>query len=61
MAWFTVDNVAEVPSPALLVYPDRAARNVRRAIEIAGGVGRLRPHLKTSKLAEKDLMQTRGW
>ena len=52
MAWYTVDNAAEVPSPALLVYPDRAARNIRRAIDIARGAGRLRPHLKTSKLPE---------
>lgn len=52
MAWYTVDNVADVPSPALLVYPDRAARNIRHAIDIAGDVRRLRPHLKTSKLPE---------
>lgn len=52
MSWYTVDNVAEVPSPALLVYPDRAEQNIRRAIEIAGDVRRLRPHLKTSKLPE---------
>ena len=52
MAWYTVDNVAEVPSPALLVYPDRAAQNIQRAIDIAGDVRRLRPHLKTSKLPE---------
>jgi D-serine deaminase-like pyridoxal phosphate-dependent protein len=52
MAWYTVDNVAEVPSPALLVYPDRAAENIRHAIDIAGDVRRLRPHLKTSKLPE---------
>ena len=30
MAWYIVDNVAEVPSPALLVYPDRVAQNIRR-------------------------------
>src|SRR5689334_14743614 len=52
MAWYTVDNVAEIPSPALLVYPDRAEQNIRQAIAIAGDARRLRPHLKTSKLPE---------
>src|SRR5689334_18868638 len=52
MAWYAVDNVAEIPSPALLVYPDRAEENIRQAIAIAGGARRLRPHLKTSKLPE---------
>ena len=50
--WYTVDNVADIPSPALLVYPDRVERNIRRMIEIAGGVERLRPHMKTNKLRE---------
>ena len=52
MPWYTVENVAEVPSPALLVYPDRVEQNIRRMIEIAGGVARLRPHMKTNKLRE---------
>ena len=50
--WYTVTNVAEVPSPALLVYPDRVEENIRRMIRTAGGVGRLRPHMKTNKLPE---------
>ena len=52
MAWYTVENVADIPSPALLVYPDRVDQNIRRMIEIAGGVERLRPHMKTNKLRE---------
>jgi D-serine deaminase-like pyridoxal phosphate-dependent protein len=52
MTWYTVDNVTEIPSPALLVYPERAEQNIRHAIEIVGDVRRLRPHLKTSKLPE---------
>ena len=50
MPWYTVENVDDIPSPALLVYPDRVERNIRRMIEIAGGVARLRPHMKTNKL-----------
>lgn len=50
--WFTVQNAGAVPSPALLLYPDRIRENIRRMIRVAGGTSRLRPHLKTHKLAE---------
>jgi D-serine deaminase-like pyridoxal phosphate-dependent protein len=50
--WFELRNVIEVASPALLVYPDRVEENVRRMIAMAGGVERLRPHMKTHKLPE---------
>ena len=55
--WFEVSNVAEIDSPALLIYPDRAEENVRRMIAIAGGPERVRPHVKTHKLAELVRMQ----
>ena len=55
--WFTVANVHEVPSPSLLVYPGRVEENVRRMIAIAGGVERLRPHMKTHKMAEMIRLQ----
>src|SRR5262249_15549379 len=50
--WFDLNNAAEVPSPALLVYPDRIEENIRRMIGIAGGTDRLRPHIKTNKMSE---------
>jgi D-serine deaminase-like pyridoxal phosphate-dependent protein len=55
--WYSMSNAAEVPSPALLVYPDRVEQNIRRMIEVAGGPGRLRPHIKTNKLPEVIRMQ----
>ncbi len=51
-AWYQVRNAAEVPSPALLVYPERIERNLAAMIRIAGDPGRLRPHIKTHKLPE---------
>src|SRR6266508_4267025 len=51
-SWFQIDNVDDVASPALLVYPDRVEENIRRMISVAGGVERLRPHMKTHKLGE---------
>ena len=56
-AWYEVANVEEVASPALLLYPERIGENVRRMIRLAGGPARLRPHLKTHKLAEVLQMQ----
>lgn len=48
--WFKLANEAEIPSPALLVYVDRAEENIRRMIAMAGGPERLRPHVKTHKM-----------
>jgi D-serine deaminase-like pyridoxal phosphate-dependent protein len=56
-SWYEFTNVAEVDSPALLIYPDRAEENVRRMIAIAGEPERLCPHVKTHKLAELVRMQ----
>ena len=50
--WFEIENANEVPSPALLIYPDRVEENVRRMIAMAGDVSKLRPHIKTHKLPE---------
>ncbi|MCE9606188.1 MAG: D-TA family PLP-dependent enzyme [Planctomycetia bacterium] len=50
--WYAVENVGEIASPAMLVYPDRIERNLKRMIELAGGTARLRPHVKTHKMAE---------
>src|SRR5262245_60735170 len=48
--WHVIDNIAEVPSPSLLVYPERVEENIRRMIAMTGGVARLRPHMKTHKM-----------
>lgn len=50
--WYEIENVGEIPSPALVFYPDRIEENIRRMVRIAGGAARLRPHVKTHKCAE---------
>lgn len=50
--WYRIENPEAVASPALLVYPDRIERNIRRMLEVAGGPERLFPHVKTHKLPE---------
>jgi len=44
--------VADVPSPALLVYRDRVQENIRRMLAISAGPEGLRPHIKTHKMRE---------
>jgi D-serine deaminase-like pyridoxal phosphate-dependent protein len=51
-AWYEIANADEIDSPALLVYPDRIEENLRRMAAAAGGVSRLRPHVKTHKMPE---------
>ena len=55
--WHLVANTAEIPSPALLIYPERVRENVRAMIRIVGSAERLRPHVKTHKMTELVRMQ----
>jgi D-serine deaminase-like pyridoxal phosphate-dependent protein len=50
--WFFIDNIDEIDSPALVVYPDRVIENIQLAIKMIGDVNRLRPHVKTHKSAD---------
>ena len=53
MNWFELSNLAEVPSPSLLIYPDRVEENIRRMVAMVNGdASRLRPHMKTHKMPE---------
>lgn len=49
--WFRLADERDLPSPALLLFSERIDANLRLMIEIAGGPARLRPHVKTHKLA----------
>jgi D-serine deaminase-like pyridoxal phosphate-dependent protein len=55
--WYTFHGVEQIPSPALLVFRDRVKENLGRMIALAGGTQRLRPHVKTHKMAEAVHMQ----
>ena len=52
--WFRLSEPEEarVDTPALIVFPERVRRNIDAMLEIAGGPERLRPHVKTHKMAE---------
>lgn len=55
--WYQFEGSEEIPSPALVIYRERVAKNIEHMISIAGGPSRLRPHVKTYKLAEIVKMQ----
>ena len=58
-SWYSLPAAEEndIPSPALLVYPDRIAHNIQEMIRIAGDASRLRPHVKTHKCPQIVQMQ----
>jgi D-serine deaminase-like pyridoxal phosphate-dependent protein len=47
--WYTITDVDNLDSPALVVYPERVKHNIDFAISMIGDVNRLRPHVKTHK------------
>ncbi|RFZ84459.1 D-TA family PLP-dependent enzyme [Mucilaginibacter terrenus] len=47
--WYTINNVAELDTPALVVYPERVQYNIDQVKGMVSDVSRLRPHIKTHK------------
>jgi D-serine deaminase-like pyridoxal phosphate-dependent protein len=50
--WYQIENINELDSPALVVFPDRVKENLRVLKEFVPDVSRLRPHVKTNKTPE---------
>jgi D-threonine aldolase len=50
-------NVADIPSPALVFFPEMIRHNITAVIRMAGDPTRLRPHVKTHKTTEIVQMQ----
>lgn len=59
--WFQIDNINEIDSPALIVYPKRVKENIQTLLSMIDDAKRLRPHVKTHKSKEAtSLMLTAG-
>lgn len=58
--WYKISNESSISTPAILIYPNRIKENIRRMIAIAGDASRLRPHVKTHKLAEVVKLQVQN-
>lgn len=54
--WYTINNVDELDTPALVVYPDRVKYNIDLVKTMIDDVARLRPHVKTHKSPDVSLL-----
>jgi D-threonine aldolase len=54
---YRLDHPDHILSPGLVVFRDLVVQNIRRAIDMAGDVSRLRPHCKTHKMAAVTRLQ----
>ena len=54
--WYQINNINEIDSPALVIYPDRVKKNIALLKTMIDDVDRLRPHVKTNKAKEACLL-----
>ncbi len=54
--WYTIRNMDEIDTPALVIYPDRVKQNIALLKSMINDVSRLRPHVKTHKTREAALL-----
>jgi D-threonine aldolase len=58
---YKIDNIDQLDTPVLVVYPERVQQNIETAIRMVGDVKHLRPHIKTHKsLAVAQMMLAAG-
>lgn len=50
--WFEIDNISEVDTPSMVVYPERIKANIDILKSFVKSTDQLRPHVKTNKSAE---------
>ena len=50
--WYTINDVDQLDTPALVVFPVRVKQNIDELKNMIDDVSRLRPHIKTNKSAE---------
>ena len=51
-SWYIIDNVEELDTPALVVYPGRVKNNIGMLKSMIDKTSRLRPHVKTHKSSD---------
>lgn len=59
--WYQIENIGELDTPALVIYPERVKENIRTLTRMIDDLQRLRPHAKTHKTKEAtQLMMAAG-
>ncbi len=56
MSWYTINNIEDIDSPALVLYRERVLENVNLAVRMIKDVNLFRPHVKTNKISEVCVM-----
>lgn len=56
MKWYEVENINQVDTPSLLVYPDRVKSNIEYFKSHSKNPSLLRPHVKTNKSTQVSKM-----
>ena len=56
-AWYHINNLDQIDTPALAIFPDRIQHNIDTMIAMTGDVNKLWPHVKTHKMKEVIDMQ----
>ncbi|HLT07340.1 MAG TPA: D-TA family PLP-dependent enzyme [Cyclobacteriaceae bacterium] len=51
-SWYAIEDIDQLDTPAMVVFPDRIKANILAALEMIGDPARLRPHIKTHKSRE---------
>ena len=47
--WYSIENVNELDTPALVIYPERVKKNIELLRTFSDNFDMLRPHVKTNK------------
>ena len=55
--WYEVEDIDQLDSPSLVIYPDRVKENIRVLKSMIDDLNRLRPHVKTHKTKEATFLQ----
>ena len=60
-SWYLIENIDELDSPALVIFPERVKENIQTLKGMIDDPQRLRPHVKTHKTKEAtELMLAAG-
>lgn len=55
--WYLINDIDQLDTPALVVYPQRVQQNIIQLISMISNVERLRTHAKTHKTREGAMLQ----
>jgi D-serine deaminase-like pyridoxal phosphate-dependent protein len=60
MDWYIINDIDNLDTPALVVYPDRVKQNIDMLVGMIDYVDRLRPHVKTHKSKDVTLLMLKA-